>query len=653
MIAIGMSIFMGSGSSKAFAHATPVEYVPASASIIATMPERISIRFSERVEPSASSITVFAPDGTVINDDAVVDFRDAYAFSVRIHSLLNGTYTVSWQVVSADDGHSSKGGFIFSVGTKTSEGSIGNEALQTQHRSGWSEATVIFLELLGDAIFLASLLLIIFLWRRLSKEEINPKAQAIFVSRMRWLILTAGLLIVAGGFGYLVLKTFNLAADQSVSFTHALRSFLGTVAGHYAALRIILGIILTSGLLLSLKKIIHSDRITKREIVFLILILTIDLLRARVSHAAASSFHPTFSILMNAIHLVSKDLWIGGLIVFVIAILPVLNSDRRAAIITPAFLRFGNLLLIALSVGGITGTYIVWLHLKSFANLQATHWGGYFVALAAYGLLLLALRLHQQWKVHPALMRIAENKAVSEDTRTVESAGIFLWIEMVTGLAVLLFSSILIITTPPLTAQNFYETTIKTDQGSVTFGEHHFESDQFLIVVNPKNGVGSGNTLTVTLTNQDKDIGPIIVNIEERFLGGYAFPKANLSQSGQWMIDVTHQQPGTFDLVAQFTVNYPENIDAVHHHFDFHSAYCNPSLPHEQEIINPHLRLRDFGGQAQPKPHPQPHSRSPSLARPRNKFHDHHLPRRLTRQSQQSRNRQFPEAVRTRGRAVA
>ena len=103
----------------AFAHATPILYSPAASSVLPKAPAEIQIHFSERIEPRVSSITVLGPDGSRVDmADSAVDRADPRVFGVNLKDAGNGTYTVSWQVISADDGHFSKGAYVFSVGKR-------------------------------------------------------------------------------------------------------------------------------------------------------------------------------------------------------------------------------------------------------------------------------------------------------------------------------------------------------------------------------------------------------------------------------------------------------------------------------------------------------------------------------------------------------
>ena len=47
-----------------------------------------------------------------------VDAEDPRVYHVSVKDAGAGTYTVSWEVISADDGHFAKGAYVFSVGMR-------------------------------------------------------------------------------------------------------------------------------------------------------------------------------------------------------------------------------------------------------------------------------------------------------------------------------------------------------------------------------------------------------------------------------------------------------------------------------------------------------------------------------------------------------
>src|SRR6185295_10711452 len=87
----------------ASAHAAPVQSSPQSSATIATTTDQVSILFSERVDEAASSIKVTGPSGDIVSTaDAKVSISDPRRLSVSVQPDGNGTYLVSWSVVSAD-----------------------------------------------------------------------------------------------------------------------------------------------------------------------------------------------------------------------------------------------------------------------------------------------------------------------------------------------------------------------------------------------------------------------------------------------------------------------------------------------------------------------------------------------------------------------
>jgi copper transport protein len=104
-------------ATQVLAHAPPINCEPEASAILERAPEWVRIHFSERIEPKASSIFVFGPDGSRIDEgNAAMDPQNPHFYSISLKEGKPGTCTVSWQVVSADDGHLTKGAFIFLVG---------------------------------------------------------------------------------------------------------------------------------------------------------------------------------------------------------------------------------------------------------------------------------------------------------------------------------------------------------------------------------------------------------------------------------------------------------------------------------------------------------------------------------------------------------
>jgi copper resistance protein C len=102
-------------AANAHAHAFMNHAEPAVGSEVKQAPREVRIWFSEPVEPTLSSITVFDAAGRQIDKkDMHPDAKNKALLRVSLPSLALGTYKVVWQVVSTDT-HVTKGDFTFRV----------------------------------------------------------------------------------------------------------------------------------------------------------------------------------------------------------------------------------------------------------------------------------------------------------------------------------------------------------------------------------------------------------------------------------------------------------------------------------------------------------------------------------------------------------
>ena len=98
------------------AHAELVSSTPAANASLVEAPEEIVLTFTEPIDPATAVLRVLGPEGRDLADvgAAVVD-ADATELTATLPALAPGTYTVSYQVVSAVDGHATAGIYAFLV----------------------------------------------------------------------------------------------------------------------------------------------------------------------------------------------------------------------------------------------------------------------------------------------------------------------------------------------------------------------------------------------------------------------------------------------------------------------------------------------------------------------------------------------------------
>jgi methionine-rich copper-binding protein CopC len=121
LILLTMGLF--SYDNTAYGHANPVSYSPTANSIISgnqdeSLPAKVMILFSERPEPKVSYIHVTnSKNQRVDNNDLLITGQNDREATVALDKsrLSDGVYTVSWLVLSRDDGHITKGSYVFNI----------------------------------------------------------------------------------------------------------------------------------------------------------------------------------------------------------------------------------------------------------------------------------------------------------------------------------------------------------------------------------------------------------------------------------------------------------------------------------------------------------------------------------------------------------
>ncbi len=108
----------------AYGHASPITYNPTPNSILdsaQSLPDKVTIVFTERPEIKASSIKVLNSNNERIdtNDLTTLDSDKTIATSLDKSKITPGIYTVNWAVLSKDDGHITKGSYVFTFEDKS------------------------------------------------------------------------------------------------------------------------------------------------------------------------------------------------------------------------------------------------------------------------------------------------------------------------------------------------------------------------------------------------------------------------------------------------------------------------------------------------------------------------------------------------------
>lgn len=512
----------------ASAHATPVSTTPEMSSQVQEAPKEISIRFSERIDSGASTLVVRDPAGASAASAVHVDPQDPRTLIAAMHASSTGAYTVTWSVVSSDDGHFTRGSYAFVVGT----GALPSGMAETEivQITTMPEALAMTLELYGNGLIWAVLILWAFAARRVlapDNDGATPRAVRRLFTSVFWI---GGVSAIVGAAAQIAIKTSDLATLQAKSFADTLSLYLHTEAGLFTLLRLCTIVVVAIIYTISVRSISKSKKITVSEITLFAVMCVFALLRAVISHATANPFYPYISVAINFVHLIEKDFWAGALTILLIMSL----SKQLRAVLAQMLQRAFELLSYNFAFVVVTATYIVWLHLKSFENLLSTQWGTAFLQLFIVAICVVLLRVyHVGARVY--------TKRFFEKALTYTLAA-----ECAVAILVVYFSSVVIITSPPLPLHSGPIYSARDQSVHITLSADPYEDDMALLTIDRK------DTQTPDVTIEGTG-GAIAVELSKRFDGGYVFPRALLS-TNQHVVDISVAQKDAYDAHARFEV---------------------------------------------------------------------------------------------------
>ncbi|WP_262281564.1 copper resistance CopC/CopD family protein [Micromonospora sp. MA102] len=321
-------------ATPASAHAVLVSSSPAAAAVVSSAPAEVVITFSEGVRKVPDKIRVIAPDGSRA-DRGEPTFKGAVVTIPVDPSGARGTYLVSYRVISADS-HPVSGAFTYSVGapstpptdtgTDTRANPVVGNAVKVAKYLGY----VGLLLLVGPALVLAAL------WpRRLSRR--GP-------ARLAWSAL--GLLAVAT----LAELWLQVPYTNGGGLFDATGAGFGDVLGStYGATHLVrLGLLAAAAFLL---RPLFAGPVSRTDGLILAILGGAALFTWSLAGHPAASPAPAVSVVVDAVHLGSMAVWLGGLVMLAVFLLR-RADERELDAILPIWSRWAALAVAALLLAG-------------------------------------------------------------------------------------------------------------------------------------------------------------------------------------------------------------------------------------------------------------------------------------------------------------
>lgn len=399
------------GAAPASAHAELIETDPAEGAVVETAPDTVTLTFNEPVRLTSQEIAVYDATGEQVAATSGANGTEVTVGLSGAADLADGTYVVSWNVLSGD-GHPISGALTFSVGAPsasvtTAPGPQRSSAVVTVVRDVLTVITYVGLLLAaGLALFLALVL---------PRTWTGTQTRA----RLRRLLRYAALAAVAG----IVLQVPVAAVyGQGLELVDVGAAFDPDLVVNelLSAALVVVGLGIAAGA--------SADAPPDRTRGRLLAGGAVLALAGPTLAGHTRAFEPSpLLVAADVLHLVAGAVWLGGLVGLVLSLRALAGREVVAATTLARFSTLAGGLLLAVAA---TGTFLAWRIVGSWSGLVETRYGWLLLGKVAIALLVAAVGGWNRWRTLPGVTRAAgfgdRERAAAAVTRTVRVEAVLL-----------------------------------------------------------------------------------------------------------------------------------------------------------------------------------------------------------------------------------
>lgn len=362
---------VGLWATPAFAHAVLDGSDPAAGAIVTDAPRAVTLSFSESVEASLGGIKVFDARGRRLDLDAPGHpGGDAGKVRASLPDLADGSYVVTWRVTSSDS-HPVRGAFTFTVGTSTASNrraaSLAQRLLTDEGGSsvvGALFALARFAVFVGLAVLIGASAFLAFVWP--AGRGVARAARVVWIA---WAV-ALGLTLV----GFALQGSYAGGLPLGDALKPSLWSDVGnTRFGHVWLARtgmLLLAIPLLRRLLPQRGPVSEHPLPQWWLPAWALLVLGLAATPGLAGHAAAGPLVP-LALVTDTLHVGAVGLWLGGLVVLLVALLPVADERTLREMIP----RYSAYALAAVGVIVATGVFQTFRQVNRIGSLLDTDYG--------------------------------------------------------------------------------------------------------------------------------------------------------------------------------------------------------------------------------------------------------------------------------------
>ncbi|MGW0812657.1 copper resistance CopC/CopD family protein [Streptomyces viridiviolaceus] len=409
LLAAACALLAGAG--PASAHAALTGSDPRQGAVVDKAPAQVSLTFSESVSLDDDSLRVLDPKGKRV-DSGSPKGTGGTTYSVKLHAgLPDGTYTVSYQVVSADS-HPVSGAYTFSVGAP-SETSVSVSGQETGDGIvGWLYGLGRYVSYAGFVVLAGGAAFVLACWPRGSGVR---AVQRLVVSG--WLALTAATLL-------LLLLRGSYTGSGRLGDVFDL-SLLGQVLQTKSGAALVSRLLLLAAAALFIAVLFGAydkrEKEEKRDLTFGLAVGG-TVVAAGLAATWAMSEHASVGLQaglampVDVLHLLAVAAWLGGLTTLLVSLY---RAPADTPVETSAVRRFSRVAFGSVVALVLTGTYQSWRQLGSWTAFTDTRYGQLLlVKIGLVAVLVGIAYLSRRWTAQlaqtaPAVPRQREKQQVA------------------------------------------------------------------------------------------------------------------------------------------------------------------------------------------------------------------------------------------------
>jgi copper transport protein len=382
------AVVLSAGPARA--HAELVNSEPPDGAALSTAPAQVQLHFDEDISTRFRSARLIDGDGHPLGGAGSAT-GDPRTLSVKLPRLGAGAYGVLWQVLATDDGHTTSGVVVFSVGgagppsALAARGSAATESARPADVARRWLGLCLLAGVIGG--FAVAELVLGAAGRSAGATGSAELAAAIRAARARVL----GLVVVCGAAAVLVgLVDLSVEAARSARLVGStaerpLELLTATTWGHLWLVR--------EGALAALAVLALRIRSGARRSwsapAAAGLVLAVCAAEALGGHAASAATDRTLSVAAIGVHVLTACCWLGAIPALAVALAA--PAGIRGRLARACRLPFSRLLLISVLLVLVTGLLAAGRQIGYVASLTATGYGRTLLVKVGLATVLLVL----------------------------------------------------------------------------------------------------------------------------------------------------------------------------------------------------------------------------------------------------------------------